>query len=133
MSSNPAQQPSADLSLQEVIELAAKPGRRARGPVPFSVKGELTREDLEDPGEVVKVPTLKALRHSHHQLARCVAQKLKPGEISDITGYTPARISQLKADPQFAELVAYYEELEQESYIQSRADFHQRLAAIGFD
>lgn len=132
MSSNQAQ-PQADLSLQEVIDAAAKPGRRKRGPVPFSVKGELTREDLEDPSAVVPVPTIKSLRHSHHQIARCIAQKMRPGEISEITGYTNARISQLNADPQFKELVLYYEELEQEHYTKTRADFHERLAVIGFD
>ena len=47
---------------------------------------------------------LKKIRSSHHEAARLVALGKEPSEISLITGYTPARVIQLKHDPAFLEL-----------------------------
>jgi hypothetical protein len=125
---------SSALDLSTLLEAGVKPGRRASS-VPFAVSRELTAEDLLATGEAASIQALpiKSLRQSHHQLARLVAQGEKPAVISEITGYSINRISVLKSDPQFTELVTHYTEMEQAQHQISRADFHERLAAIGYD
>jgi hypothetical protein len=76
---------------------------------------------------------IKELRQSHHQLARVLAQGVDENEAAIITGYSISRVSILKADPQFSELLEYYRAMEQEQYGVARADMHERLASIGFD
>lgn len=75
----------------------------------------------------VSTPAVKRLNHSHHQLARMLAQGAKPAEASAATGYSPSRISTLQADPTFQNLVAYYGEQVKTAYV----DVHERLAALG--
>jgi hypothetical protein len=72
---------------------------------------------------------LKKIRSSHHEAARLVALGKEPSEIALITGYTPVRIGQLKNDPAFLELVAYYRGQVEELYI----DVHKRLAGFTND
>jgi hypothetical protein len=59
--------------------------------------------------DVTNVPvSLKRLRDSHHSVARLVAAGLSNIQISLQTGYAPARVSILRADPTFIELVQFY-------------------------
>ncbi len=56
------------------------------------------------------VSNLKAIRNTHHRLAACLAS----GKMNDITAakvcnYHPQRVSQLKRDPAFMNLIAHYE------------------------
>lgn len=74
-------------------------------------------------------PAVLKLRHSHHALARLIAEGKENVEAAAITGYTPGRVSILKADPAFQELVAYYKNQVEELFI----DFHERLRNLGFD
>jgi hypothetical protein len=63
------------------------------------------------PGDVVPrgaAPAVTRLRDSHHAAARLIARGLNETEISHITGYALSRISSLKRDPLFAELVDAY-------------------------
>ena len=73
---------------------------------------ELTEKDLLllelDRG--VKAPTLRRLTDMHHNIARLVAQGEAGYGISMATGYSESRISILKGDPAFQELVAHYRE-----------------------
>jgi hypothetical protein len=62
----------------------------------------------------VKPQTIKRLRDAHHSIARCVAQGLSGAEIGVVTGYSQSRISILKGDPAFQELVAFYQSRLQE-------------------
>lgn len=74
-------------------------------------------------------PAVLRLRHSHHAIARYLAEGKKLVEIAAITGYTPGRISVLQSSPAFQELVEYYKIQVEEVFV----DFHARLASLGFD
>lgn len=73
------------------------------------------------------VPRIKTLRYNHHLLAKAVASGKSLLECSQLTGLTGARISDLKNDPAFQELVSFYAEELHEVYV----DVHQRMAALG--
>lgn len=92
--------------------LAPARGRLPGPPIPFEIVRELTEGDLEALRAQPlgsKPPLLQQLRSSHHQLARLIAQGLPGPEIQLITGYSSSRISILRADPSFAELISHYE------------------------
>lgn len=127
----------ADLGLTDTVLKGARAPGRVKQVISMVPGRDLEPGDLiaaasENPDPIQPLE-LKALRRSHHELAKLVAQNLPNVTISEITGYSPARISVLKDDPQFQELVKHYSEIENEAYTQSRADFHERLAALGFD
>lgn len=73
-----------------------------------------------------KPPAIKQLRDRHHSLARCLAQGMKDSEASAVTGYDPSRISILKGDPMFRELVAHYAANESAAF----ADFQERATTL---
>jgi hypothetical protein len=68
---------------------------------------------------------LANIRDPHHTLARLVALDKPAVEISAITGYSPARINTLRADPAFKELVAHYAEIEGSA----KADISEQIKA----
>lgn len=72
---------------------------------------------------------LKRLGERHHALARLLAQGVSPGEASVVTGLSGSRISILKADPTFAELVSFYRDKVDEQYV----DMHATLAGLSLD
>jgi len=121
---------------QLVAEVMAPP---ARGRRPSGVKGAFVRElTPEDIRQLQNLPSgqlgsdaqvLKKLRHSHHSLARLIAEGVREGEASTITGYSLTYISTIKHDPAFKELVAYYAEQKSEVI----HDVHQRLASVATD
>lgn len=76
-----------------------------------------------------ETPSLQKLKHSHHNLARLLAQGLPAAEVSLVTGYSASRISILQHDPAFAELIVYYAEQVEEVFV----NVHERLAAVGMD
>lgn len=103
------------------------PGRQAKDLQPRFLR-ELEPADLLVPAtEITKAPPVKELRDRHHALARVLATGTKEGEASLVTGYSLSRISILKADPQFRELVEFY----RESATEVVADFRQRMAMVG--
>lgn len=77
----------------------------------------------------VKTPAVGKIRQSHHALARLMAEGRKGVEIAAITGYSQSRISILKGDPAFAELVQYYSGQVEGKFM----DVHERLAALQGD
>lgn len=81
-------------------------GRPASKPSIDGVR-ELTSEDIATyvPG---RATTLKNIKDSHHMLARMFAIGLRPGEVAKRTGYSPTRLSVLRSDPAFIELVEQY-------------------------
>ncbi len=56
----------------------------------------------------MKTPSITTIKHSHHQLAQLLAQGRSNAEASLMTGYSQTRISILKSDPAFCDLLAYY-------------------------
>lgn len=84
-------------------------GRASSPPVVISER-ELTPADLVllsvEKGS--KPPALKRIRDAHHSIARLVSEGRPAAEISAITGYSQSRLSILKSDPAFAELVEFY-------------------------
>lgn len=82
---------------------------------------------------VSKTPPLKKLRESHHILARCVALGGSLAEISRLTGYSQSRISILKGDPAFAELVSFYHKKEEEYRDEVQRDHYARMCALHGD
>lgn len=124
------------MSIAHLIDEAAGPRRERRGRPEIDVQiGEprsLREEDLALP-KVKTESSVVRLRQSHHAVARLLAQGADPVEVAAVSGYTPVRINQLKADPSFQELMAHYTSIEQEEYERTRGDMHDRLAALGFD
>lgn len=74
----------------------------------------------------IKAPGIKALRAKHHQLAQCLAQGYSDTEASVTTGYSPSRISILKADPAFKDLLAFYQESSKDAFV----DVQSRMAGF---
>jgi hypothetical protein len=68
----------------------------------------LTRADLTV--LTIKRPTtsLQNLRDGHHRIARAIAAGLSNGEVSQTCGIGYNRVSLLRSDPSFMELVAHY-------------------------
>lgn len=127
----------ASILSQHGVPINVGPGRRAAPPPVARVVRELTAEDLLEAGTTEGLGSqpipIKSLRQSHHTLAQLLAKGEKPANISIITGYSISRISILKSDPSFQELLSYYEDMEAEGYKLARADMRERLAQFGFD
>lgn len=76
-------------------------------PLTFALTRALTEADWLAPRGAKPAP-LKALRYSHHQLARLLAEGVRPGEAAALSGYCASRISILQQDPAFQELISFY-------------------------
>lgn len=76
-----------------------------------------------------EVPTIAKLRGIHHEIAQLLAQGLSETEVSAITSYSLSRISILKRDPSFKDLVAFYQKQKTEQF----ADVQKRLATLSLD
>lgn len=98
-----------------IPELALELRTRGRPASPLTavVVRELADADLAllASGRGVSAKPLVRLRDRHHAIARMVAQGRETGEISAITGMCLSRISILKNDPTFAELVSHYKQM----------------------
>lgn len=56
----------------------------------------------------VKNSPLLAIRHTHHRLAQYLAMGMDETRAAKLCNYNPSRVSTLKSDPAFMELLAYY-------------------------
>src|ERR1700736_2362220 len=78
----------------------------------MTIERELTPDDFIAaalrPAEKGAGPILNRIRAAHHQAPRLVAEGRPDVEVAYLTDYTAQRIRDLKVDPAFAELVAYY-------------------------
>lgn len=99
----------ASLDLDLDIAAADFIGRRPRA-VQAEVTRELTASDLAllATERGIKPSHIARLSERHHALARCLASGLSVADACAITGYTPSRVSILKGDPSFEELIAFY-------------------------
>lgn len=82
-------------------------------------------------GNVIGVasPNVKALRHTHHRLAQLLAGGMDETVAAKLCNYTVNRVSILKSDPAFAELLAHYASTKDEAF----ADFVDAAAALNLD
>lgn len=90
-------------------------------PLQFEVKRPLVPADLTRRQNAVlgsKTPPLTRIRDRHHRVAVYMVQGHKDEEISAMTGYSPSRLSVLKNDPAFQELLAYYRDRQKEIYVE---------------
>lgn len=91
----------------------------------------LTEDDLPkliNPDSLGTTPIpIQALRASHHQLAQMLAKGMSDVEASLITGYSQSRISILKRDPSFAELLASYKDIREHVFV----DTLERMRILG--
>jgi hypothetical protein len=105
-------------------------GRAARA-LHFAEVRELTPVDIallaEEKGS--RAPALKRLGDRHHALARCLASGMKESDAAMACGYVLSRVSVLKSDPAFQELLEFYREDTNRAY----RDMHDRLAGIASD
>jgi hypothetical protein len=99
--------------------------------LPYHVVRELNEADMSmllNPGPVGSTtPLIKTLRARHHHLARILAMGEDDRSASIITGYSMSRISLMRADPAFQDLVAYYKAQADAEYV----GVHEQLAQLG--
>lgn len=102
-------------------------------PLELEVLGAIDVNDLVDraaaPLPSSEAPSLVKLRQIHHEIARLLASGLSEADVAASTGYSLSRISILKSDPSFKELLAYYSARSEEVFI----DVRKRLAMLGTD
>lgn len=99
--------------------------------------GELTDEHLQAvathqaSGDTLgsTASPLKALRHTHHRLAQLLAVGTDETVAAKLCNYSVSRVSILKSDPAFQELLAYYAGGVQDQW----ADFVATAAGLNMD
>jgi flagellar biosynthesis/type III secretory pathway protein FliH len=74
-------------------------------------------------------PPITKLRDRHHALARQLANGMSDIEAGIVTGYTPGRISILRKDPSFQDLIKFY----QNERVEAFRDVQQRMASLALD
>lgn len=79
----------------------------------------LARADLSLLLEKRPAVQLQTLRDTHHRVARAVAAGLPNGEIATLCGISYNRVSILKGDPAFMELVAHYRAIVTAEFVRS--------------
>lgn len=104
---------------------------RARKPLSASLVRQLEEADMALLGaeKGSQPPALKRLSERHHALARNLASGMSEGEAAIVCGYNISRVSILKNDPAFNELLSFYQG---EVDLQYR-DLHERLSGLALD
>lgn len=74
-------------------------------------------------------PTIKQIRHTHHRLAQLLAGGMDETRAATMCNYSVSRVSILKSDPAFIELMAYYKSNVDAAF----TDFVETAAALGQD
>lgn len=104
---------------------------RAAKPLHFAEVRTLDACDVALLGEEKgsTTPPLKRLSEKHHALARCLASGMSEADAAIACGYVLSRVSVLKADPAFQELLEFYRDDVDKAY----RDLHARLAGLSMD
>ncbi len=108
---------------------------RTKGRAPVAVHSAVTRE--LNASDIVllggekgsRAKPLVRLRERHHALARNIASGMKESDAAAISGYDLSRVSILKGDPAFKELIEFYREDVTRAY----ANLHEVLAGMSLD
>jgi len=101
-------------------------------PLVASVLREISQEDLVTLATTPKGSTtgvLKKIRSIHHSVARLLASGMKAVQVSATVGMCSSRISILKNDPAFQELLEFYENSEADAYV----DVRGKMVSLGSD
>lgn len=69
---------------------------------------ELSRADLIHLTKPRDPTRIKSIADSHHRVARAIASGMSNGEVAAVCGRSITRVSQLRGDPAFQELIAHY-------------------------
>ncbi len=114
-----------------VRELGLRTNGRARKPLTAVLNRPLTEQDILSLQEErqTQAPKIRKLRDRHHALARAIASGLSESDASILCGYDKSRVSILKGDPAFSELVTFYRGKVDEKYY----GMHERMAGLGQD
>lgn len=124
-----------DLDINDLdLDLVVPPSRSGKPKsVVHSLERAINAGDLailiDNPDRKSETPSILKLKQSHHALAQLLAEGRPDVEVSLITGYSQTRISILKNDPAFKELLAHYKGVTKEIYI----NVHERLKNISLD
>lgn len=102
-------------------------GRPAKSPTIDGARS-LSRADVENVSQG-KNPAVRRLRDSHHMVARLCAMGLRSGDIAKRTGYSLVRISTLRGDPSFEELVSNYRDNVNEEWKESVDEYFETVNA----
>lgn len=113
---------------------SARGGRRVPAePLLAEIVRELGEADLPElvapPPVGSQTSALARLSHSHHALARALAEGRSAVEAGLIAGYSVSRVSILQRDPAFAELLAHYGAQRELQHI----DVLERLRILGLN
>jgi len=117
----------------ELLHPSLHPARGGRKPrkkaVLWEVVRSLTPEDITLLNTTLPAPraSLVQIRHTHHQLARLLAEGRSNADAALLTGYAPVYVSVLKDDPSFQELVAHYSMQEELHHV----DVLERMKILG--
>lgn len=116
------------VTVAEIGATAPRTRGRAAKPAVVSYVRELGESDIALlAGERGTAPRpIERIRDRHHALARVLAQGMTDTEASLVTGYDPSRISILKSDPGFRQLLADYHKIENAA----AAAFEDRAAVL---
>lgn len=114
-----------------VAELDISLERVRRLPLEVRELGEVTESDIAllAGSRGIETPSVKKLRDRHHALAKCLAGGMSEAEASLVTGYDPSRISILKKDPAFKQLLAEYGKVRDGCF----ADFQERAGVVSLE
>lgn len=126
--------PDLDLVLDEIM--TAPPSRGKKPACHIDYIRDLTAQDIESLHEVLdgdleqNLQPIQRLRTQHHKLAQLVAEGVRNEEIAAITGYAIAYIANIKSDPAFKNLVAYYQGQVEGAFVEANVSLHSRLNAV---
>lgn len=113
------------------MEFLPRTRGRAAKPLTADILGDLNEADFAalatEKGSVA--PAIKRISDRHHQLARNIASGMDMTQAGVISGYSASRVSILKADPAFKELVEFYRTDVDLAY----RDLHQQLSGLALD
>lgn len=109
----------------DMLDLIAEAGLKPKAAPQF--QGELTAADVEGGPQGQPRSVVLRLRHTHHMLARALAEGKSNIEAAALSGYAPGSVSALKADPAFQELVAHYQAQVDDLF----AQIQDRIGALG--
>lgn len=105
---------------------------RAKQALTAVVEEALSEEDiasLQTERGVKSAPVVGKMRDRHHALARMLAEGHSEGSCAIALRYDISRVSVLKSDPAFQELVRHYRTLVNDEFV----GLQQKLASLGVD